>query len=335
MRRILLPLALVALLAAGARAEDPLFELSFDGVRAQFHEGDVCVAREAARAVLFASDRIRRDLGLTLTPPPSLVLARGRAEFNALCDRKMPEWSIAAALPERNRIVLDAGKVQVATAAAAPLTVFHEVVHLALAQTERDRKDRLPQWFHEGLATWLSGARHLRGDQPAFDLAAAHDTLLPFSELRDRFPERPADAEVAYQQSEAFVAHLVNLRGVESLRLFFQLYGEGKSFDESFRGAFGMSPSGAETEWRAGLSRTYNWLATVLGVLSFWGLMALATLAVFLIVWRRSRKQQEEWEREETEWSVLPEEDADAEEEEVEEEDEPWEEDDDRPWRER
>lgn len=310
-----------------------MLSLTIEGARVEFHEGDVGPARDAARAVAYSAERLRTDLGIALSPMPSVALARGRGEFDTFCGQKMPDWSIAAALPEANRLVIDAGKVTPATASDANLTVFHEVVHLVLARLERGRKDRLPRWFHEGVATWLSGTRHLRGDQPVFDLAAAHGALIPLANLTDGFPARPSEAEMAYQESEAFIAHLVHLRGTPASRAFFDLYGEGTSFDDAFRSAFGMTVSGAETEWRESLSKHYNWLSTVLGALTFWGAMALLTLLVYLVVAQRARKQREEWEREETEWQVVPDEpDPD---EEPDEDDEPRyeEEDDDRTWR--
>lgn len=328
------PLLICLVLSSACFAADFL-ALTLDGVPVDFHEGDVGAAREAARAVAFSAERLQRDVALTLDPMPAVVLARGRPEYDALCGEKMPDWSIAAALTERNRIVIDAGRAVPATAADANLTVFHEVVHLALARLERNRKDRLPRWLHEGVATWLSGTRHLRGDRSDFDLAAAHDSLLPLSELTDSFPVRANQADLAYVQSEAFVAHLVNSHGIESLRLLFRSYGEGGSFDDAFRAAFGMTVSGAETEWRSSLSRSYGWFSTVVGTLSFWGAMALLTLGVYLIVARRARKQQEEWDREDSEWRVVPDE-PDPDEEPDDEEDQPWEDDeDDHAWRRR
>lgn len=315
-----LPLAAALLAPCLAAAPPDFLRLTLDGVPVEFHEGDAGPARDSARALAWAAERLQRDTGLLLTPQPTLALARGREEFDLLCGRAMPPWSVAAALPRSNRIILDAGKAPPASPEARAL-LFHEAVHLALARLETGRADRLPLWLHEGLATWLSGARHLHGPRTDFDLAAAHNTLIPLERLRDTFPERSSEADMAYAQSEAFVAHLVNRSGVEALRAFFRLYADGVPFDETFRAAFGRSLPEAESEWRDALAGRFKWLWATLGALTFWGFMALATVAVFFLVSWRARRQRRTWEREEEEWGIVAQE--------PEEEDDP---DDGEPW---
>jgi hypothetical protein len=45
-------------------------------------------------------------------------------------------------------------------------------------------------------------------------------------------------------------------------------------------------------------------LASILGSITFWSGMALATLYAFLVVRSRSRRQREQWKEQEREWGV-------------------------------
>jgi hypothetical protein len=50
-------------------------------------------------------------------------------------------------------------------------------------------------------------------------------------------------------------------------------------------------------------------LGTILGSITFWSGMALATLLAFLVVRHRSRRQRERWKEQERECGLDPEED--------------------------
>ena len=59
---------------------------------------------------------------------------------------------------------------------------------------------------------------------------------------------------------------------------------------------------------RTGMPST---LGTILGSITFWSGMALATLLVFLVVRRRGRRQREQWKEQEREWGLLDPDDED------------------------
>lgn len=324
--RACLPALLLFLLAAPLLhgAEPERLKLIIGAAEVEFHPGDAGPAREAAASVEVAAGRIAERLGLTLRRPVRIVLARGRGEFDRLCGTAMPEWALAAALPERELMVADVGRATPATANDLSLAIIHETVHLALGQVEAGRRDRLPRWFHEGVACWLSGARPLNADWGLFEEAAAHRALIPLDRLTDSFPAAPREAQLAYLQSEAFILHLVTVQP-DALRRVLERYRDGEDFERAFTGAVGASRTQTEREWAQSLHRTFPWLRTLVRSLSFWAVMAIATVLAFLIIRRRSRRQREAWDREEQEWHVVDsEEEAEDEPGDWEEEGEEW-----------
>ena len=283
--------------------------------------GDEKTAAQAGAAVSHALSRIREDLGITFLDDVTIVIVRGRAQFDRACGRPMPRWAMAAALRggrgRTGRMVVDAKCVTPATAGDLNLTLFHEAVHLALFSLEGERADRVPLWFHEGVAQCISGQSHLRGRRTSFNVAGAHGVLIPFDDLREGFPEDVGQAELAYVQSEAFVCHIVRTRSREALRWILDEYRRGAPFEMAFEKGLGLSRRQMEREWTRRRRSRFPWLRTVWEVTTITGVMALLTIVAFIAVRWRAWRQRRKWQREEA-WEVLP---ADTEEEEPDEED--------------
>jgi hypothetical protein len=255
--------------------------------------------------VQYAAGRIARELGIPPAQPVRVALARGREEFNRLCGERMPDWALAAALPQKDTIVVDAPRATPATANDMDLAIFHEAVHLALARAEGKRADRLPRWFHEGVANWITGQRYLRADRGMFDDAAAHGALIPLDRISSTWPAAAAEADLAYLESEAFVAHIAAARSPEALRWILDRYRSGEDFEKAFSVALGVSRAEMEKRWAGSLRRRFPWLGTLARAITFWGALALCTVGVFLIVRWRAKRQQRRWEKEERAWSLV------------------------------
>jgi len=288
--------------------------LSMRGVEVEYHRGDVALAREAGVTVQTMSDRIADDLGLSFNRSVRIRLARGREEFVEACGSAMPPWAMAAALPQQDAIIVNAALEAPATANDLHLVVAHETVHLALARIEGGRPDRLPLWFHEGLATWLSEQRHVRSGVNTFHLAAAQGELIPFDQLERAFPELASRASLAYLQSEAFISHLVGAHSRESLTWIIYAYRDGQPFDKAFEQALGVSRRAVEKKWAASLRKRFSWLRLLWELTTLFGVLAVVTIVVYAIVRFRSAKQRRAWLEEEQLWSVVDdEEDSDSE----------------------
>lgn len=311
--RLLVSLLVILLLPTPLRADTPAhpsvrtgtLSLRLRGVEVKYHRGDAGLARQAGLAAQQAAARIAAELGTPLPMPVTVRLARGRREFLACSGGALPGWALAAALPGRGGIVVDAALVTPATANDLHLVIAHEMVHLALAQYERGRTERLPLWFHEGVATWLSGQRHVRTSRSVFTLAAVQGSLLQFDTLEQCFPEDRAEADLAYLQSEAFIAHIVRTRSPEALRWILDSYRQGESFDKAFQSALGVSRQETERRWAQRYRRRFPWLRILWEITTLFGVLAILTILTFLIVRGRARRQHRQWEQEEQMWTVV------------------------------
>ena len=293
------------------------------GVPVEAEAGDETEGRRVAAAVERAGVRIEKALGVGLREGVRVKVVRGREAFEKACGQAMPGWAMAAALRGENAIVVDASRAAPATANDLYLTLVHETVHLALFGLEADRSDKLPIWFHEGVAQWLSGQGIFRASQTGFFAAAAAGRLIPFEELRQRFPREPWRAEVAYVESELFIGYLVRTRSKRILAEILKRYREGRSLDAAFAAAAGAPIRQVEKEWAARYRKTRTWLRWFWDLTGLTAVMALLTVAVWLIVRWRARRQRQAWERDEA-WAAVLDEEEPPNEEPVDTDDEDW-----------
>jgi hypothetical protein len=299
---LLCPALLFARPARAAGEEEGVTMVS-GAVAVRFPSGQAGAAREAAATANYALGRILKQLGIVMQGQVRVTLVLTREQFNRACGREMPDWALAAALPP-GEIVADASRSTPATANDIHVSMIHEMVHLALGQAEGPRPDRLPLWFHEGAATWLSGRQLLMLNRGLFHTAAEHGNLIPLADLAREFPEEAARADLAYLESEDFIGWLAE-QSPEGLHGILDRYKGGRTFDEAFAEAVGMSVLQAERRWAGPLRRPLPWLRTLLRSLTFWGAMSVATVLVFLIVRRRAKLQHKVWEEEERVFTVL------------------------------
>ena len=311
---LVLILLLVALPGVG-RAEESRekLTLSLGSVRVDYLPGDARLARQAADAVEKACGRIARELGAPCPRPIRVGVVRGRDGLNRHAGRHMRGWVLAAAFPDRDTIVVDARRATPVTANDMRLVIAHETVHLALARTEEGREDRLPLWFHEGVATWFSGQRYVHLSRRTFDLAAAQGALIPLDDLAQRFPDDATEAALAYLESEAFIVHIVATYPPEALRWVLDRYRQGEAFETAFRNALGVSRAALENRWAHSLRKRFPWMRLLWEATTLFGVLAIVTILIYLIVRRRGRRQHRLWEEEERLWTVVTAEDKDDE----------------------
>ena len=293
-----------------ARPEETPLHLIIKNVDVHYRSGDAGLAKQAAKTVDHACGRISEELGIHFNEPVKVFIVHGHEAFLKRCGGRMPEWAMAAALSAENGIVVDASPATPGTANDLHLVMIHETVHLALGTLERGRTDRLPLWFHEGLALRLSRQSLLRGSRRSYRLAAAQGTLLDFDDLETSFPEDPAQARLAYLQSEAFLAHVANARSHDAPKWILERYRNGDSFDAAFENVMGATRSDFERRWAKSLRKRFPWLHTFWELTSLFTLMAVGTIVVFIVVRLRARRQRRQWAEEERLWTVVTYEDG-------------------------
>ena len=100
-------------------------------------------------------------------------------------------------------------------------TLRHECVHLLWARRAGPRRRVLPLWFEEGVAEHVGGGISVAAGA-RLDVATGTGSLLAFDDLAFTWPERAANADLAYQQARRWVEVLVARAGWPAPRRVFE-----------------------------------------------------------------------------------------------------------------
>lgn len=240
-------------------------------------------AEAPARALAPTLEALRADvvrvLGRDFDGKTEVRVGLGRDEFNALAPfgSKPPGWAVALAWPDANIVLVDARSL---ATAEGPTTLRHELVHIGLGRFGTG----WPRWFQEGLAQMVTHEREFRPTHySTMAVAAAFGHLYDFDAIANGFPERPADVEVAYAQSDDFVSFLHARHGPERFAELFELKSQGLNFEQAFARAFHTSVSLEEAAFREHVTFRYPWWPVLFMSGSLvWALSSVLMVAAFV-----------------------------------------------------
>ncbi|MDP3703573.1 MAG: peptidase MA family metallohydrolase [Candidatus Omnitrophota bacterium] len=188
----------------------------------------------------------RRDVGSDFAYWPKykiVVLIYSNERFRSL-RQETPEW-IGGLYDGKIRVPLPG----IAFGAARVREIlFHEYTHALVHDLT---KNRCPQWFNEGLATY-EGMKHgvPRIDQLA--KAASAQRLVVWDQLNDQFAwGLPTDqVELGYQQSHSVVQYLVERYGFWRIRRLLKTLLDGATFEDALVQEFRVKSARLEADWR-------------------------------------------------------------------------------------
>lgn len=222
-----------------------------------------------------------------------VVVAPTEAAFRDATGGRAPDWGLAVAFPQLQRVVMRSPRLTGEMAVDPAVVLRHELGHVYLGAAIRGGGEEVPRWFHEGFAARY--AEEWRWVDP-YRLAWARTTgtLRPLSDLRDTIPEA-GDPTVAYVQSMAAVRALERRGGDLALGHFLTRIREGATFDGALRDTYGLTLDQFYAEWESELGRQYGWAVALSGQEGLWILLAVVVLLLF--GWRRRSVKREIEER--------------------------------------
>ena len=201
-----------------------------------------------AGQILDTLEEAYAELGADLAYYPEVkvpVLLYERAAFATMTGS--PDWA-GALYDGKIRVPLVPG---MRMNAAFEALLYHEYAHVAV-HFLANRK--APVWLNEGLAELAGRRRH---DSPSLHLRLAlkEDRLIPWDVLSRSFAELPgAKVPLAYEQSHALVAHLVDRYGWHTMRELLLRLAAGEEWLTAVSTAwqdYGMNWPAILEEWRA------------------------------------------------------------------------------------
>ena len=251
----------------GGTAQTPVQTLSFDDlrfswktkesddIRLLWYEGRDSFAEDLLTAAGQAIERLRTDVGATLTMPAEIYVY---ASYDDLREAMVfpQEWTGGAAYPDYNTIAIG---IPLSGLEWGKRAISHEIAHLVVHQAIFSGYGvELPTWLSEGLAMYSEGTL-----SPDFNVrlqdAIDQDRVFSVRSLSSSFPADEESARLAYAQSYSLVSFLLEEHGgKEKMIQLLDAFKNGSGYVEALDTVYALDVDQLNDEWRAyvGLAAT-------------------------------------------------------------------------------
>ena len=219
-------------------------------VRLHWYEGTQAFAERALQFGDTATKETADLLGVTEDEPVDFYIYADSAAFAQAMGPGTPESVVGQAhsdirtmfalIPPNDINDPEIGRV-----------VPHEMVHLVFDTASRNPYHFPPRWLNEGLAVYLSEG-YTPSDRSSVESAARDGTLVPLDGLTGDFPSGDK-VFLAYSESASAVDFIVRSRDRDVLVSLIRSYADGKTDDEAFTAAIGMTMTEFNDAWMAEL----------------------------------------------------------------------------------
>jgi hypothetical protein len=216
--------------------------------------------------------------------PVTVLIAPDEGRLREWIGGGAPEWGVAFAILEENRIVMQ-GRSADSRAGNPQVTLRHELTHLALHELAGDG---LPLWFHEGYASFAAG-EWARDQLLATNFILALRGVPHLATLDSMISGGSSRAEQGYALAHRAVSELAAKDPRGGLSLFFRYWSETHRMDAAIRRGYGITYARFEEDWRRTTRRRY-------GALALFADVGFASLVLFVIIapfwWSRRKRDR-------------------------------------------
>ena len=243
---------------------------------------------------------LSRLIGDTAVGKIEIWVCETNAQFQAAVHAPIQDWAVGCAFPLSRRIIIQNPRVIIQLEFQLSQVVRHEIVHVIFGQRTKKTIGKIPLWFIEGIAIYLSGEWAPRRN----DVLMKHifsKSVIPLSDLTEKFPKSGELAQLAYAESHNAVAWFVETEGVEKLWKIVDRLGNGSDLNSAYQDVVGWPLSTFDVKWRESLSQRYHWAVIFSSSRLFWGSLAFFFALFYLRYCRYKRRRLIELEHEETE----------------------------------
>lgn len=284
MKKIILAIFLVFFLATMAGAESLPWKIDNSPQFEIHYQGDSELAQKIEATADQHWQHIRTYMPVPEGKPIPIFVYSRRDEFLKAVGGKRDSLIVGIANSQGDVIRVDGTQLF----ARMDQIIGHELTHVAIFRTLNANVQNLPLWFNEGLAQYEEGLVTANDERIISD-ALIHNTLIPLSDLSEKFPQNPDRDSLAYVESREAVDFLIQKHGTESIFIILERLQEGKQFETALRDATDLVPSTLESAWthKEKTTHHWDWIATLYTPIIS-GIMVL----LCLIAWWAMRRKR-------------------------------------------
>ncbi len=243
---------------------------------------------------------INYEIKAELTSPVQVFIAPTKSGFQHLTRSALPHWSEAVAIPSQQKIIVKSPRWHRSSQQLQTI-LSHELVHVLVGIATGH--NRLPRWFNEGLAIYVSGdLRYIEGKELPNSVTSGQ--LLKLKEIDAVLSFQQLQARLAYQESFAAIKYIVDTYSHTSLPKLLQNTADLKDFRRGFFKTFGFSTGQFEREFFQYLEEKYKYSFFLDFETWLWAGMLLLFFLAVAIKKYHNRKKIRQWQEDPQEWSA-------------------------------
>jgi hypothetical protein len=257
--------------------------LTREPVTVHWYQGDTAFGQSAVDVASAALENINRDLD---APAPEVVNVYVYANQNDAQEAFQSAgrlWVGAHADPALGVVIVAVSPDALDADINLGIYIPHELTHVLIYRAAGDNYRLVPAWLNEGLAVV-----HQAQPNPNYPAllkdAALAGQLYKLESLCSAFPTDPAEAELAYAESESVMRYFREQYGNSKIQELLRAYADGLGCEAGVQKTLGISLATLESNWLGSLSPN---LTIKLRPFAPWLALALLILfsgALFLIL---------------------------------------------------
>jgi hypothetical protein len=226
----------------------PWRELSRANVTVHWYAGDDAfgsTALDAAGAGMLAMNEL---IPISLSDPVDVYIYSNATDLQNTLLLGGEDWVGGQANPKIG-VVLVAIAPGESQSIEMQTKIPHEMTHVMLYRSLRDKYDLQPAWLLEGMASMVE--LYPNPDYAnALMIASKNNSLLSFENLCASFPTDAGNAYLAYAQSQSFVTYIRDTYGIAGLTRLTESYSHGFTCELGATNALGTPLSQLDARWR-------------------------------------------------------------------------------------
>ena len=248
------------------------------------------------KIVSLAVREFKTEFGSVDFRPFTVHISNTIEDFNQRTHGHAPEWSIAMALGNPDRIVLQSPVVSKISWSRFEKLIVHELNHICFRRMNNSYS--APAWFSEGLAMRSSGEFSII-HKITLSRAVWKKILFPLSRIYNMHTLSTFGIKQAYAQSAAAVSAMVYYYDLTSLRMIFESMQNGLDFQDAFIQITGDDLLDFQEKYELFVRQNYRWMFLLRSSNLFFVLLPLILISGFVIKRKRNKFVRKQWENEE------------------------------------
>jgi len=272
------------------------FSTSIGDCTLDIFEGRVKDIPEIVHLVKEETTRLITEFGNIKPKPFSIYITNNMQDFFERTKGPVPEWGIAVAKKNPDRIILKSPGIANITFARMKEVIIHEINHIYLYRIPQNFS--MPSWFKEGMAMHSSREFSLT-HKIQISKSIWQNQVLPLARLQNFSTYSEGRVKLAYGESAAALEALEYYYGENILNKILNNMRKEINFKKALESATKEELIDFEVKFETYLKNNYNWIFLLMSPKYIYVFLPIILVLGFIYHHFRSNKILKQWEIEE------------------------------------